>query len=89
MHTQSTEYVKQPRPILGWIVFGLGLLVRLWALPFAVLGWFVGTLAGAFGLGFAFAWETPEFEAAQRLRAGRQTATIVFGEYDDSEDEDA
>lgn len=68
----SPDYEKPPRPIAGWTVFTLGLLVRAWALPFAFAGWIVGTIVLASSFGFALSWDGSDFALARRIREGRQ-----------------
>lgn len=79
--------MSEPKPVIGWLVFGIALLIRAWALPFAIASWIVGTLIGACVVGFAFAWETPEFKWAERLRNGTPRKQPPMLD-DDDEDED-
>ena len=86
----STEYETLPRPLVGWAVFVLSMLVRAWALPFFVVGWIVGNLVGALTVGFVFAWEMPELLLSKKLREGqfKREAPKIEPDWDDEvEDE--
>lgn len=84
--TMSSEYVKPPRPILGWILTVLGLLVRVWAIPFMALGWLVGTLAMFFTFGFGFAWEVSDLAFVQRLRDGQRKPPSKKPQFDEDDE---
>ena len=62
--------MNEAKPKLGWLVFALALGVRVWTLPFIVVGWLVGAICEACSFGFAVAWELPEFAWSARLRRG-------------------
>jgi hypothetical protein len=68
----------------AWTIF-----VRLWALPFVVVGWVCGVIAMAFGMGCAEAIEPSLGKWAASLRRAHEPKPINVDEDDfDSFDED-
>lgn len=88
--------IRPPRPVAGWTVFALGLLLRAWALPFVAVSWLVGTVALACAAGFGLAWEMTDLGLARALREGKSKLRrkryddepIELGPDDDWDDDD-
>jgi hypothetical protein len=62
-----TEPRQLPHKAWAYVVFGLGMLLRLWAWPFTVLGWVVGIIVQMFALGWDLVFDDPILDWAVRL----------------------
>lgn len=79
----------RPKPVAARMVWCFGLLVRAWALPLLALAWVVGVVCQAIAIGFALAWEAPEFDLAKRINAGKRNLAKrpPHPDFDDDEDD--
>lgn len=64
----TTKTKPLPHIAWAWLVLGVGLLLRVWALPFLVLGWLFGVAAMMFRSGCELADESPLLKWQSDLR---------------------